>query len=193
MAENLVFGFYDGKITPYYSSVTIVIQISSPNLVSIRLLSDSRQTLDGLLMDSWQTPDGLLTDSWQTPDRFLTDSQQTHIKPQNRLRNLESCPNQLSNFGELSKSALQIWLPSNSWQTTDRLLKDSWLTPNRLTNLATLCWRWHQVSIWRAVQISSLMLESFQDQLFKFGYHQTPERLLTDSRQTPNRLRTDSH
>ena len=121
MAENLVFGFYDGKITPYYSSVTIVIQISSPNLVSIRLLSDSRQTLDGLLMDSWQTPDGLLTDSWQTPDRFLTDSQQTHIKPKNRLRNLESCPNQLSNFGELSKSALQF---------TIRLLTDSWLTPN---------------------------------------------------------------
>ena len=27
--------------------------------------------------------------------------------------NLERCPNQLSNFGELSKSALQIWLPSD--------------------------------------------------------------------------------
>ena len=33
--------------------------------------------------------------------------------------NLESCLNQLSKFGELSKSALQIWLPS------DRFLTDS--------------------------------------------------------------------
>ena len=42
--------------------------------------------------------------------------------------NLESCPNQVSKFGELSRSALQVWLPSDSWQTPGRLLTDSWLT-----------------------------------------------------------------
>ena len=39
--------------------------------------------------------------------------------------NLDRYSNQLSNFGELFKSALQIWLP-------DRLLTHSWLTPKKL-------------------------------------------------------------
>ena len=38
--------------------------------------------------------------------------------------NLDRCPNQLSKFGELSKSALQIWLPKDSWQTPDWLPTD---------------------------------------------------------------------
>ena len=109
--------------------------------------------------------------------------------------NLESCPDQISKFGELSKSAVKIWLPSDSWQTTYRLLTDSWLTPDWLLTDSwltfdwseddlILCWKWHQVSIWRAVQISSPNLKSFLNQLSKFGYYQTPKRVLEDSQQT---------
>ena len=105
--------------------------------------------------------------------------------------NLESCPNQLSKFGELSKSALQIWLLSDSQKSPHGHLTDSWLTPNRLWSLFSdrqtstpktvykkSIWWWHQVSIWRAVQISSPNLVTM---------YQTPHRsLTTDTQWNPN-------
>ena len=69
--------------------------ISSPNLVTIRLL-------DRLLTDSRQTTDILLTDSEQTFDS-LTLNPETEIGDDTR-----------SQFGELFKSALQILLLSLS-------------------------------------------------------------------------------
>ena len=78
------------------------IQISSPNLVSIRLLTDY-----------WLTPNIQLTHIKQTLRIFLEMTLDL---------NLESCPNQLSKFGELFKSALQIWLPFHSWLTPGWLL-----------------------------------------------------------------------
>ena len=56
-------------------------------------------------------------------------------------------------------------------QTPDRLLIDSWLTPN---DLQDFFWRWQQISIWRAVPISSPTLVTMG--------------LLTDSQQTTDRL-----
>jgi hypothetical protein len=150
-----------------------------------------------------QTPDRLLTDSWHTPDLLQTDSTKS-VGDDTR-----------SQFGELSKSALQIWravqfgyyqTPNrhpdmNTWRTPYGPLTDSdrpltiWLlsdsqksphrhpmdsTPNRLHSLFSyrhtsnpktkdICWRWQQVSIWLAVQISSQNLESCPNQLSKFG------------------------
>ena len=133
----------------------------------------------------------------QTPDRLLTDSQQTF----DRLT-----LNLATEIGELLESALQIWLPSDSWPTADWLMTDSWLTPDWLRTdsgltpnilwtdsywTAEICLRWHQVSIWRAVQISSPNLESFPNQLSKFSYHHAHDRLLTDSWPTSDWLPTD--
>ena len=103
--------------------------------------------------------------------------------------NLERCPNQLSNFGELSKSALQIWLPSDFWQTTDRLMTDSqhkpdWLPTDSYSLQIQLLFVGLDTS-WRGIQISSPILESFPNQLSKFVCHQTPDRLLMDSRRLP--------
>ena len=82
--------------------------------------------------------------------------------------NLESCSNQLSKFGELSKSALQIWQLSDSQKCPHNQSRDSWLTPNRFHSLISdrhisnpkavskkfiRCWQ--QVSMLRAVQINS--------------------------------------
>ena len=109
------------------------------------------QTPDRPLIDSWSTPNvlqdffgddsrfqfGELSQSalqlWLQSDSWLpTDFGQTQIKPNSIYLlditpglNLESCSNQLSKFGELLKSALQIWFQSDSWQTLDRLLIDS--------------------------------------------------------------------
>ena len=139
---------------------------------------------------------GLLTDSQQTTDR-LTLNPTTDSKKfvGDDIR---------SQFGELFKSALQIWralhisfpnlvtirLLTDYWLTPDILLTDSQQTSDRhtLDPAAEICWRWHQVSIWRAVWISSPNLESFQNQLSKFGYL----RLLTDYWLTPDILLTDS-
>jgi hypothetical protein len=63
---------------------------------------------------------------------------------------------------------------------------DSWRTPvGPPTDPNRQYCRWHQVSIWRAVQISSpnwLLADSWQ----------TPETFMTDSWQTPDGLPTDS-
>ena len=67
-----------------------------------------------------QTASGHICASWPQRLDLGTDTESKFIGDSNR-----------SQFGELSKSALQIWLPSGSWQTTDWLLTD-WLTPNRL-------------------------------------------------------------
>ena len=50
-------------------------QISSPNLVTVRLLTDYWQTPDWLLTDSWMTPEWLLTDFWLTTNWLLTHCQ----------------------------------------------------------------------------------------------------------------------
>ena len=113
-------------------------------------------------------PDWLLTDSWLTPDWLLTNSWLT-----------------------------PDWLLIDYWLTSDWFLTDSQLTPKKtldrltLNPTAEICWRWHQVSIWRAVQISSSNSESFPNQLSEFGYHQTPDWLLTDSWHTSEWILTD--
>ena len=125
------------------------------------------------LPDSWQTPDILLKYPWLTPDWLLTDSQQTFgrltINPATEIGvsiwravwisspNLESFSNQLSKF-------CYYYPPKNS---PHRLLTNSQQTPGvwLLTHLNQtskqsmrfIGW-WHQVSIWRAVQISSAIL-----------------------------------
>ena len=85
------------------------------------------QTLDRLLTDSWQTPDWLLTDSQQTWDRLTlnptTDSKK-FVEDDTR-----------SQFGELSKSALQIWRAfqiSSLNLVTIRLSKEFSQMPNGL-------------------------------------------------------------
>ena len=89
---------------------------------------------------------------------------------------------------------IQYELSKICWSLLEviRLRGDSQQTSDRLTlnPTAEICWRWHQVSIWRAVQISSPNLESFPNQLSKFGYHQTTDRPLTDSWHTSDRLQT---
>ena len=104
--------------------------------------------------------------------------------------NLESFPSQLSKFGYHQTPDRLL---SDTWHTSDWLLADSQQTSDGLTlnPIAEICWRWHQVSIWRAVQISSPNLESFQNQLSNFGYHQTSDRLLTDCWHTPDWLPID--
>ena len=123
------------------------IQISSPNLVSIRLLTVSYSTLNilkfflkmasGFNLEScpnqlskfgyYQTTDRLQTDFGQSFDRLtlnpITDTKK-FVGDDNR-----------SQFGELSKSALQIWRViqiSSPNLVTIRLLKDSSQTPNGL-------------------------------------------------------------
>ena len=112
-----------------------------------------------------QTPDGFLTDSWLTPDWLLIDSWLT-----------------------------PDWLLTDSWPNPDWLLTDSQQTSDRLTlnPTALICWRWHQVSIWRAIKISSPNLKSFLNQLYKSGYNQTPIRVLRDTQRTPDWHPTDS-
>ena len=164
--------------------------MNSPNLVTIRLLTDCWLTPDWLLTYSWltlviatgnnlesypnqlskfgyhQTPDRLLTDSWHTPDWLPAHFGQTRLKQERFVGD-----DTRSQFGELCKSALQIWrafqtsspnlvtirLLTDYWLTPDTLLTDSWHTSDRLTlnQTAEICPKWHYVSIWRAVQISS--------------------------------------
>ena len=106
-------------------------QNSSPILVTSRLLMNGPPT------DPWQATDRSpdLGPRWSVPFLEMTPG-----------LNLESCPNQLSKFGELSKSAFQIWLLSDSQKTLSRLSKT--------VSTKVFGW-WHQFSIWRAVQISS--------------------------------------
>ena len=82
--------------------------------------------------------------------------------------NLESCPNQLSKFGELSKSALQIWLPSDSQKIPHRHPMDSGHrhTSNPKTVSKNFFW----------MMTPSPNLESCPDELSKCGYYQTPNR-----------------
>ena len=93
--------------------------------------------------------------------------------------NLESCPIQLSKFGEPSELALQIWLPWDFqiFQTPNRLL-----TPDRGTsNPKTVSKKdfewWHQFSIWRAVQISSpnLVTDRLLTDFFWINPQSTPD------------------
>ena len=161
---------------------------------SDRPLTDYWLTPDWLLTDSWLTPDWRLTDSWLTPDWIPTDFRQTPIKPNSRNLlemipglNLESCSNQLSKFGKLSKSALQIWQLSDSQKCPHRQSRDSWLTPNRFHSLISdrhisnpkavskkFIGCWQQVSMLRAVQINSqissqyLWMEVLYKSLFGF-------------------------
>ena len=167
--------------------------MNSPNLVTIRLLTDCWLTPDWLLTYSWltlviatghnlesypnqfskfgyhQTPDWLLTYSWLTPIILWTDllKQQRFVGDDTR-----------SQFGELSKSALQIWravqtsspnlvtirLLTDYWLTPDTLLTDSWHTSDRLTlnQTAEICPKWQ----WAALE-SSPNLESWFEQLSK--------------------------
>ena len=91
---------------------------------------------------------------------------------------------------QISTRKTSVKFLTDSWQTHDKLMTDSWLTPHFQQTLRNVFLRWHQVSIWRAVQISSPNLESFPNQLSKFGYHQTTDRPLTDSWHTSDRLQT---
>ena len=163
------------------------------------------QTPDRLLIDSWLTPNGLQDFFWRLQHisiwravpissptlvtmGLLTDSQQTTdrltLNPTTDSKKFVG-DDIRSQFGELFKSALQIWralhisfpnlvtirLLTDYWLTPDILLTDSQQTSDRhtLDPAAEICWRWHQVSIWRAVWVSSPNLESFQNQLSKFG------------------------
>ena len=101
--------------------------------------------------------------------------------------NLESFSNQLSKFGYC--------------QTHKRVLTDSWLptdsgslTPDRLaSNPQTVSMKfigwWHQVPIWRAVQISSPILVT--NRLLMNGPWQATDRPLMDSK-TPQLIFTSS-
>ena len=124
-----------GELSKSALQIWRAFQISSPNLVTIRLLTDY-----------WQTPDILLTDSQQTSDRLTLNPT---VDPKKFVGN-----DSRSQFGELSKSALQIWrtfqisspnlvpirlltdswqTPDRPWQTLDRFLTDSQQAPKRLT------------------------------------------------------------
>ena len=94
-------------------------------------------------------------------------------------------------FGELPKFGYHQTpdsLLTDSWQSPDWLLTDSWLTPNWLPT------DFQQTHIkpsnrdWRLKMTPGLNLESCLNQLSKFGYHQTPDILLTYSQQTSDRL-----
>ena len=113
-----------GELSKSALQIWRAFQMNSPNLVTIRLLTDCWLTPDWLLTYSWltlviatghnlesypnqfskfgyhQTPDWLLTYSWLTPIILWTDllKQQRFVGDDTR-----------SQFGELSKSALQIW------------------------------------------------------------------------------------
>jgi hypothetical protein len=77
---------------------------------------------------------------------------------------------------DYTKSTLKIWFQSNSWQTPDRLLTE-------LFKSALQIWRAFQISSPNLVTISlpKIILTDCPNQLSKFGYHQTPDSLLTDS------------
>ena len=91
---------------------------------------------------------------------------------------------------------IQYELSKICWSLLEviRLRGDSQQTSDRLTlnPTAEICWRWHQVSIWRAIKISSPNLKSFLNQLYKSGYNQTLIRVLTDTQRTPDWHPTDS-
>ena len=102
-------------------------------------------------------------------------------------------------FGELIWTALQIetYIISNKflrvWRNLIGPLTDlhgpptnPWWYP---VYLLVLYWRWHQVSIWRAVQISSPNLVT---NIILKCFSQTPDGLHTDSWQTPYWLPTES-
>ena len=95
--------------------------------------------------------------------------------------NLESCTNKLSKFGY--------------HQTTDRLMTDSSPEPNRLpTDSNQTADSNKYVGDATGLNLesrpnSSPNLESCSNQLSKFGYHQTSDRLLTKSQQTSSRLK----
>ena len=83
-------------------------------------------------------------------------------------------------------------LLTDSCQTSDRLLTDSWQTTDWLPT------GFQQTHIKHTLKIilemtSCFNLESWPNRLSKFGYHYTPDRLLTFSWLTPNRLPADSH
>ena len=100
--------------------------------------------------------------------------------------NLERCPNQLSNFGELSKSALQIWLPSDFWQTTDRLMTDSQHKPDWLpTDSYSLQIQLLFVGLDTSSQFGEVSKSALQ---FWRDYWETPDWLIPDWLQTFNRL-----
>ena len=151
-------------------------QISSPNLESFPSQLSKfgyHQTPDRLLSDTWHTSDWLLADSQQTSDGLTLNPIAEICWRWHQVSILESCPDQLSKFGELSKSAFQFWLPSDFWQTTDWLLTYSWLTPNRL-------------------QTDSQQKFVWDDIRSQFGYYQTPKTVLTDTQWTPDWHPTDS-
>ena len=185
-----------------------------------RLLSDSWQTLDRLLTYSLYIPDWLLTDSQYTHIKYtlrnkwscnqvsiwravqISSPNLVTVRPtpnpateiwrleMTSCLNLERCTNQLSKFGYHQKPDRLL---TDIWQTPDRLLTYPWLTLDWLstdfqqTNIKPR----HQVSIWRAVQISSPNLESFSNKLSKFGSSPNfvtinlPKIVLTDWHQTP--------
>ena len=112
---------------------------SSPNLVTIRLLTDF-----------WRTPDELLTDYWHTPEWLPTDFQQTHINPAR-----EFWDDTRSQFGELFKSALQIWRafyyssPNFVTITLPKIVLTDWhQTPKR--SMRFIGW-WHLVH-WGSIE-----------------------------------------
>ena len=116
-------------------SIWRAVLISSPNLITkssdrlLRLLTDSWLTSDQLLTDSWMIPDWVLIDFWLTPDWFSKTSDRLKLNPETEIGDDTG-----SQFGELYESALQIWLTSETCQTPDRLLTDTW---------QTLTYSWH--------------------------------------------------
>ena len=104
-----------------------IFQIRSPNLESLP---------DQLSKFGYhQTPDRLLTDSLLTPN-----FQQTQLNPATDSKKFVAddtgsqfgeLSNQLSKFGELNKSALQIWLLLDSQKSPSRLLKEAHQTPKQ--------------------------------------------------------------
>ena len=137
---------------------------------------------------------GYVWASWPQCSVMGTDTESKFIGDSNR-----------SQFGELSKSALQIWLPSDSWQTTDWLLTYSWLTPDwlptdfgqayikqqiffgddtrsqfgELSKSALQIWRAFQMNSPNLVNIKQLTVCWLTDWLLNSWL--TPEWLLTDS------------
>ena len=187
-------------------SIWRAFQMSSPNLVTIRLLTNCWLTHDWLMTDSWLTHDWLLTDSGLTLDWLPTSFGQTPIEQQRFVWD-----DTRSQFGEPSKSALQIWrafqisspnlvtimLMTDCWLTPDLLLTDSQQTSDRLTLNQTVKFVGNDamsqfgelsksaLQIWRAFQISSpnfVTVELLTDSC------QTPATLLSDSCQTAVRL-----
>ena len=95
--------------------------------------------------------------------------------------NLESCSNQVSKFGKLSRSALNLVII--------RLLTDSQLQQKE-KNLKTDSKKFvgdDTRSQFGELSKSALQIWKVPNQLSKSGYYQTPKRVQADSQQTPDR------